>query len=69
MLIHLHIVFVFNYRPEMICLVFDLELSLSLSLFLQKIILFIYFWLSWVPVAAHAPLPSCPQPLCAGASL
>ena len=30
MLIHLHIVFVFNYRPETIYLVFDLDLYLSL---------------------------------------
>ena len=42
----------------MIYLVFALELSLSLF-FLKN--LFIYFWLSWVPVAAHAPCPPAPS--------
>ena len=39
MLIRLHIVFVLNYRSEMIYLVFALELSLS---FFKKIYLFIF---------------------------
>ena len=60
MLIHLHIVFVFNYRPEMIYLVFDLELSLSLSLFLQKIILFIFGY-PGSPLLHMPPYPPAPS--------